>query len=83
MIDLMEVFFAIFEQEIFYDREYNYQNLEELTKVIAEYIRHCKEDRINEKLNSLTPKEYQTQAPKNNINFLPKFLDSVQIIFFA
>lgn len=62
MIDLMENFFAIFEQEMFYDREYNYQNLEELTKVIAEYFRHYKEDRINEKLNSLTPKEYQTQA---------------------
>lgn len=64
MVDLMGDFFATSRQEMFYDREYNYQNLEELTKVIAEYIRHCKEDRINEKLNSLTPKEYQTQAPK-------------------
>lgn len=64
MMDLMEDFFATPRQEMFYDREYNYQNLEELTKAIAEYIRHHKEDRINERLNSLTPKEYQTQALK-------------------
>ena len=74
MMDLMEDFFATPRQEIFHDQEYNYQNLEELTKVIAEYIRHYKEDRINERLNSLTLKEYQTQAPQKIIlTFYPSF----------
>lgn len=64
MIDLMESFFAILRQKTFYSQGYNYKNLEELTKAIVEYIHHYKEDRINERLKSLTPKECQTKAKK-------------------
>ena len=60
----MESFFAILRQKTFYSQGYNYKNLEELTKAIVEYIHHYKEDRINERLKSLTPKECQTKAKK-------------------
>lgn len=59
---LMENFFGLLKTEMFYDQEYKYHNLEELTKAIEEYIEYYNNERIKSRLKGLTPIEYRNQA---------------------
>ncbi|RXF52614.1 IS3 family transposase, partial [Lactobacillus crispatus] len=53
--------------EMFYDQEYKYHNLQELTQAIEEYIEYYNNERIKSRLKGLTPKEYRSQASINPI----------------
>ena len=64
---LMENFFGLLKTEMFYDQEYKYHNLQELTQAIEEYIEFCNNERIKSRLKDLTPKEYRSQASINPI----------------
>ncbi|MBP2058820.1 transposase InsO family protein [Lactobacillus colini] len=59
---LMENFFGLLKTEMFYDQEYKYKNLGELTKAIEEYIEYYNNERIKDRLKGLTPIEYRNQA---------------------
>ncbi|WP_302910968.1 IS3 family transposase [Lactobacillus acidophilus] len=59
---LMENFFGLLKTEMFYDQEYKYHNLEELTQAIEEYIKYYNNERIKSRLKGLTPIEYRDQA---------------------
>lgn len=52
---------------MFYDQEYKYHNLQELTQAIEEYIEYYNEERIKNRLKGLTPKEYRNQASINPV----------------
>lgn len=54
---LMENFFGILKQEIYYGR--TFKSFSELKKTIEEYIKYYNEDRIKEKLGYLSPVEYR------------------------
>ncbi|MCT3616251.1 IS3 family transposase, partial [Lactobacillus acidophilus] len=62
---LMENFFGLLKTEMFYDQEYKYHNLEELTQAIEEYIKYYNNERIKSRLKGLTPIEYRDQALVN------------------
>ena len=64
---LMENFFGLLKTEMFYDQEYKYHNLKELTQAIEEYIEYYNEERIKSRLKGLTPKEYRNQASINPV----------------
>ena len=64
---LMENFFGLLKTEMFYDQEYKYHNLQELTQAIEEYIEYYNNERIKSRLKGLTPKEYRSQASINPI----------------
>lgn len=51
----MENFFGVLKTEIFYDQQYKYHNLQELTQAIEYY----NEERIKSRLKGLTLKEYR------------------------
>ena len=54
---VIENFFGILKQEIYYGQEYNsYQALE---TTITKYIKYYNEERIKEKLNWMSPVEYR------------------------
>jgi transposase InsO family protein/transposase-like protein len=59
---LMENFFGLLKTEMFYDQEYKYHSLDELTKAIEEYIEYYNNERIKSRLKGLTPIEYRNQA---------------------
>lgn len=59
---LMENFFGLLKTEMFYDQEYKYKNLDELTKEIDKYIEYYNNERIKGRLKGLTPIEYRNQA---------------------
>ena len=58
----MENFFGILEAEMFYDQEDNYKTLDDLIKVIDDYIYYYNYDRINGKLKGLSPVNYRLQS---------------------
>ena len=60
-------FFGLLKTEMFYDQEYKYHNLQELTQAIKEYIEYYNEERIKSRLKGLTPKEYRNQASNNPV----------------
>ncbi|AUI75820.1 IS3-like element ISLhe6 family transposase [Lactobacillus helveticus] len=64
---LMENFFGLLKTEMFYDQEYKYHSLQELTQAIKEYIEYYNEERIKSRLKGLTPKEYRNQASINPV----------------
>ena len=64
---LMENFFGLLKIEMFYDREQNYKNIDELSKAIDEYIYYYNNNRINSRLKGLTPIEYRNQALGNSV----------------
>ena len=59
---LMENFFGLLKTEIFYDQEYKYGSLEELSKAIDEYIDYYNNRRIKARLKGMTPIEYRNHA---------------------
>ena len=59
---LMENFFGILKNEMFYGHEYEFKTLDELKKAIEDYIKWYNEERINVKRKGLSPLEYRQQS---------------------
>ena len=59
---LMENFFGIMKNEMFYGEEGTFETLEDLKEAMNEYIRYYNEERINVKRKGLTPLEYRHQS---------------------
>ena len=62
---VMENFFGIMKNEMFYGNEYEYKTLEQLKKSMVEYIEYYNNHRIITKLKGLTPIEYRHQSQNN------------------
>ncbi|WGS64658.1 IS3 family transposase [Marinitoga aeolica] len=56
----MEGFFGIIKSEMFYDKKF--ESLEDLKEKIEEYIRYYNEERLQKRLECMTPIEYRNQA---------------------
>ena len=65
---LMENFFGIMKNEMFYGQEYKYKTLEELRIAMIEYIDYYNNKRINLKRKGLTPIEYRNQSLNKHNN---------------
>lgn len=59
---LMENFFGILKNEMYYGHEYEFKTIDELKKAIEEYIKWYNEERINVKRKGLSPLEYRQQS---------------------
>ncbi len=59
---LMEGFFGILKREMFYGKEDNYANLNELEQAIKDYIHFYNYERTKTKLKGLTPIQYRNQS---------------------
>lgn len=59
---LMENFFGILKNEMFYGHESEFESLNNLKENIEDYIKWYNEERINEKRNGLSPLEYRQQS---------------------
>ncbi len=59
---VMECFFELLKSEMFYEQEEKYKTLEELEKIIEDYIYYYNNKRIKEKLKGLTPAYYRSQS---------------------
>ena len=57
---VMENFFGLLKQEIYYGNEF--YSFEELEKAIVKYIRYYNEERIKSKLHCLSPVQFRLQA---------------------
>ena len=62
---LMENFFGIMKNEMFYGHEYEFKDLDELEKAMVEYIDYYNNERIKAKLKGLSPVEYRQQSLNN------------------
>src|SRR5699024_10203296 len=58
----MESFFGLMKVECFYGK--NFESIQELDSVIKEYVRYYNEQRIQLKLNGLSPVQYRIQSLK-------------------
>ena len=58
----MESFFGRMKVKCFYDN--TFESIEELESVIKEYVRYYNEERIQLKLNGLSPVQYRIQSLK-------------------
>jgi len=59
---LMENFFGILKNEMFYGHEKEYKTLDDLKKAIEEYIKWYNEERINVKRKGMSPLEYRQHS---------------------
>ncbi len=59
---LMENFFGILKNEMFYGHEYEFKSLDQLEEAIHEYINYYNNDRITAKLKGLSPVLYRQQT---------------------
>ena len=59
---LMENFFGITKNEMFYGHEYEFETIEDLRRGIENYIKWYNEERINVKRKGLSPLEYRHQS---------------------
>lgn len=59
---LMENFFGILKNEMFYGHESEFESLNNLKENIEDYIKWYDEERINVKRNGLSPLEYRQQS---------------------
>jgi len=59
---LMENFFGIMKNEMFYGEEASFTSLDELKAAMEDYIRYYNEERINTKRKGLTPLQYRHQT---------------------
>lgn len=59
---LMENFFGIMKNEMFYGEEATFETLDELKAAMEEYIRYYNEERISLKRKGLTPLQYSHQS---------------------
>ena len=59
---LMENFFGILKNEMYYGHEYEFKTIDDLKKAIEDYIKWYNEERINIKRKGLSPLEYRQQS---------------------
>ena len=59
---LMENFLSIMKNEMFCGEEDSFKTLDKLKAAMDNYIRYCKEERINAKRKGLTPLQYRYQT---------------------
>ena len=59
---LMENFFGIMKNEMFYGHEYEFESLDQLEKAMIEYIEYYNKKRITVKLKGLSPINYRQQS---------------------
>ena len=59
---LMENFFGILKNEMFYGHEYEFKTIDDLKKAIEDYIKWYNEERINVKRKGLSPLQYRQQS---------------------
>lgn len=59
---LMENFFGIMKNEMFYGHEYEFGSLDQLEKAMIEYIEYYNKKRITVKLKGLSPINYRQQS---------------------
>ena len=59
---LMENFFGIMKNEMFYGHEYEFKSLDQLEKEMIKYIEYYNKDRITVKLKGLSPTNYRQQS---------------------
>ncbi len=59
---LMENFFGVMKNEMFYGHEYKFKSLEELKAAMEEYIEYYNKNRITVKLKGLSPIQYRQQS---------------------
>ena len=57
-----ENFFGILKSELFYPKEKEYKNIEELEKDIKEYIEYYNNSRIKSKLKGMSPIQYRKRS---------------------
>ncbi len=62
---LMENFFGIMKNEMFYGHEHEFSSLEELKKAMEEYIEYYNKERITVKLKGLSPTQRRQQSSNN------------------
>ena len=62
---LMENFFGIMKNEMFYGHEYEFETLEDLEQAMIEYIHYYNNERITIKLKGLSPILYRQQSFSN------------------
>lgn len=59
---IMENFFGLMKNEMFYGREHEFHSLDQLEKEIYEYIEYYNKERIKTKLKGLSPYFYRQQS---------------------
>ena len=59
---LMENFFGIMKNEMFYGHEYEFESLDQLEQEMIKYIEYYNNDRITVKLKGLSPINYRQQS---------------------
>ena len=59
---IVENFFGILKNEMFYGNEYKFTSLNHLAKEIENYIHYYNNERITVKLKGLTPVQYRNQS---------------------
>ena len=64
---LMENFFGIMKNEMFYGEEATFETLDDLKAAMEEYIRYYNEERISLKRKGLTPLQYRHQSLSTTI----------------
>lgn len=57
-----ENFFGILKSELYYPKEKDYKNIEELEKDIKEYIKYYNTSRIKSKLKGMSPIKYRQHS---------------------
>ena len=59
---VMENFFGLMKNEMFYGHEYEFETLEQLKEAMINYIEYYNNYRIKEKLKGMTPIEYRNHS---------------------
>ena len=59
---LMENFFGVMKNEMFYGHEYEFKSLEQLEEAMIKYIDYYNKNRITVKLKGLSPIQYRQQS---------------------
>ncbi len=59
---IMESFFGVMKQEMFYGNEYSFATLDDLKRAMSDYIDYYNCQRIKVKLKGLTPVQCRSQS---------------------
>ncbi len=59
---MMESFFGVMKQEMFYGNEYSFSTLDDLERAIHDYIEYYNNKRIKVNLKGLTPVQFRNQS---------------------
>ena len=59
---VQKIFFGILKSELFYLKEKEYKNIDELEKDIIEYIDYYNNKRIKGKLKGMSPVQYRIHS---------------------